>query len=77
MDRGRTWVYHCSADTTCGLSQQLGRSAKNQEQRETDVVLTVDRGASMLVFIFVSPSAQFQDLEQSFKKVSQSVRFPG
>jgi hypothetical protein len=45
------------------------------EQRETDVVLTIDRGANMLVFIFVSPSAQFEDLEQSFKKVSQSVRF--
>jgi hypothetical protein len=46
-----------------------------QEQRETDVVLTIDRGANMLVFIFVSPSAQFQGLEESFKKVSQSMRY--
>jgi hypothetical protein len=57
------------------LLTRISSESPYQEQRETDVVLTVDRGANMLVFIFVSPSAQFQDLEQSFKKVSQSVRF--
>jgi Zn-dependent protease with chaperone function len=69
------------SDLTVGgapaLLTRFSSDSPYQEQRETDVVLTVDRGASMLVFIFVSPSAQFQDLEQSFKKVSQSVRFPG
>jgi hypothetical protein len=67
------------SDLTVGgapaLFTRLTSDSPYQEQRETDVVLTVDRGANMLVFIFVSPSAQFQDLELSFKKVIQSVRF--
>jgi Zn-dependent protease with chaperone function len=67
------------SDLTVGgapaLLTRFSSESPYQEQRETDVVLTIDRGANMLVFIFVSPSAQFGDLEQSFKKVSQSVRF--
>lgn len=67
------------SDLTVGgapaLLTRLSSDSPYQEQRETDVVLTIDRGANMLVFIFVSPSAQFQALEQSFKKVSQSMRF--
>jgi Zn-dependent protease with chaperone function len=57
------------------LLTRLSSDSPYQEQRETDVVLTIDRGANLLVFIFVAPSAQYQSLEQSFKKVSQSVRF--
>jgi len=57
------------------LMTRLTSDSPYIEQRETDVVLTIDRGAKMLVFIFVAPSAQFQSLEQSFKKVSQSMRF--
>ena len=57
------------------LLTRLSSDSPYQEQRETDVVLTIDRGPNMLVFIFVSPSAQFQALEQSFKKVRQSMRF--
>lgn len=67
------------SDLTIGgapaLLTRLSSDSPYEAQRETDVVLTIDRGAKMLVLIFVSPSAQFQSLEQSFKKVSQSVRF--
>jgi beta-barrel assembly-enhancing protease len=61
---------------TPAMLARLSSESPYQEQRETDVVLTIDRGASMLVFLFVAPSAQYQSLEPSFKKVSQSVRFP-
>ncbi len=57
------------------LLTRLSSDSPYQEQRETDVVITIDRGASLLVFIFVAPSTQFPVLEASFKKVSQSVRF--
>ena len=67
------------AELTAGgspaLMTRLSSDSPYREQRETDIVLTIDRGAEMLVFIFVSPSAQFQALEGSFKKVSQSLRF--
>lgn len=67
------------SDLTVGgapaLLTRLSSDSPYQEQRETDVVLTVDRGANLIVFIFVAPSAQYPSLEQSFKKVSQSVRF--
>jgi Zn-dependent protease with chaperone function len=52
----------------------LSSDSPYQEQRETDNVLTFDLGAHMLVFVFVSPSAQFQALQQSFKTLTQSVR---
>lgn len=57
------------------LITRLTSASPYRQQRETDIVLTIDRGTEMLVFIFVSPSAQLQVLEQSFKKISQSVRF--
>jgi hypothetical protein len=57
------------------LMTRLSSDSPYQEQRETDVVLTIDRGANLAVFILVAPSAQYQSLEASFKKVSQSVRF--
>jgi Zn-dependent protease with chaperone function len=67
------------ADLTVGgapaLLTRLSSDSPYQEQRETDVVLTIDRGANMLVFILVAPSTQYQSLEPSFKKVSQSMRF--
>lgn len=67
------------AELTVGGSPALMTSLTSdspyQEQRETDIVVTIDRGAEMLVFIFVSPSAQFEVLERTFKKISQSVRF--
>ena len=58
------------------LMTRLSSVSPYQSQRETDIVITIDRGPEMVVFIFVSPTAQYQVLEQSFKKVSQSVRFP-
>lgn len=57
------------------LMTRLSADSPFQNQRESDIVITIDRGSELLVFIFVSPSAQFQVLEQSFKKISQSVRF--
>lgn len=64
-----------TVDGAPALETRLSSDSPYQAERETDVVLTIDRGANMIVFIFVSPSAQFSTLEQSFKKVSQSVRF--
>jgi len=57
------------------LMTRLSSDSPYQGQRETDVVMTIDRGTEMLVFVFVSPSAQYEVLERSFKKVSQSLRF--
>ena len=57
------------------LLTRLTSDSPYKQQRETDVVLTIDRGSKLLVLIFVSPTAQYSTLEQCFKKVSQSVRF--
>jgi len=57
------------------LMTRLSSDSPYREQRETDVVITIDRGTEMVVLIFVCPSAQFKTLEPSFKKVSQSLRF--
>ena len=67
------------SDLTVGgssaLMTRLSSESPYQGQRETDAILTVDRGANMLAIIFVSPTAQFLSLEQCFKKASQSVKF--
>lgn len=57
------------------LMTRLSSDSPFQGQRETDIVFTIDRGTNMMVLICVSPTAQLQTLEPSFKKLSQSVRF--
>ena len=64
-----------TAGGSAALLTRLSSDSPYRDQRETDVVLTIDRGSEMLVFIFVSPVGQFQAFERSFKKVSQSLRF--
>jgi predicted Zn-dependent protease len=57
------------------MMARLSSKSPYRDQRETDVVITIDRGSQMVVIVFVAPTAQFQTLEPSFKKVSQSLRF--
>jgi hypothetical protein len=64
-----------TAGGSAALMTRLTSDSPYREQRETDIVITIDRGTEMLVFVFVSPSAQFEVLERSFKKISQSLRF--
>ncbi len=73
--RTETDPVELTAGGSPALMTRLTSDSPFQNQRESDIVITIDRGTEMLVFIFVSPSAQLQVLEQSFKKISQSVRF--
>lgn len=46
-------------------------------RREIDMVVTVDRGSTMVVLIFVAPAAQFTHLEDAFQALIRSLRFSG
>ena len=68
-----------SASLTVGESPALLTRLSSDSpffgKRETDVVLSVDRGSSMVVFVFVAPTARYKDIEGVFQRVSQSVTF--
>jgi hypothetical protein len=60
---------------SAALLTRLSSDSPYQAQRERDMVITIDRGAEMLVLVFVAPSAQFEVLEPNFKKIIESLRF--
>jgi Zn-dependent protease with chaperone function len=67
------------AESTVGgsaaLVTRLSSDSPYRAQREKDIVITVDRGAELLVFVLVAPLAQFEALEPDFEKIIQSLRF--
>ena len=44
-------------------------------RRQIDVVVTIDRGSTMAVFMLVAPSAQFTRLDDAFQALIRSLRF--
>ncbi|MGD0578372.1 MAG: M48 family metalloprotease, partial [Bryobacteraceae bacterium] len=68
------------AELTVGASPALSTRLSSDSpyaggRREIDMVLTVDRGSTMVVLILVAPSAQFTHLEDVFQALIRSLRF--
>lgn len=51
-----------------------GNSPFNNE-RETNVLITVDRGSRLYYLIFIAPQSQWNRLEPMYQRVAQSIRF--
>ncbi|MBL0156567.1 MAG: M48 family metalloprotease [Bryobacterales bacterium] len=43
--------------------------------RETDVVVTIDRGKTLIYLIFISPEADYARMEPVFQEMTRSLRF--
>lgn len=68
------------AELTAGDSQGLATRLSSDSpyaggHREIDMVVTVDRGPTMVVLICVAPAAQFTHLEDAFQALIRSLRF--
>ncbi len=63
----------------CGnpaISTLLQNDSPLVGQRETDHLVTVRRGDSILTFIFIAPSAAFESYAPTFDRMLQTVEFP-
>ena len=68
------------AEVTAGESPGLATRLSSDSpyaggRREIDMVVTVDRGGTMVVLICVAPAAQFTHLEDAFQALIRSLRF--
>jgi len=68
------------AELTAGDSPALATRLSSDSpyagrRREIDMVVTVDRGPTMVVLILVAPAAQFTHLEDAFQALIRSLRF--
>ncbi|MBI5084144.1 MAG: M48 family metalloprotease [Acidobacteria bacterium] len=57
------------------LVTKLASESPYANTRETDVVITVDRGNALFYMIFVAPEPDYQQLEQVYQQMARSVRF--
>jgi phage tail tape-measure protein len=68
------------AELTAGDSAALATRLSSDSpyaggRREIDMVVTVDRGATMVVLTCVAPAAQFTHIEDAFQALIRSLRF--
>lgn len=57
------------------LVTRLSSDSPYANNRETDVVITVDRGDTLLYLICIAPEADFPRLEPGFQSMVRSIRF--
>ena len=55
------------------VSTLLQNDSPVEGQRETDHLVTVRQGDSVLTFIFIAPSAAFESYAPTFDKILQSI----
>jgi hypothetical protein len=55
------------------VSVLLQNASPLEGQRETDHLVTVRRGDSVLVFIFIAPAGVFDSYSPTFDKILQSI----
>jgi Zn-dependent protease with chaperone function len=58
------------------VSTLLQNDSPIEGQRETDHLVTVRRGDSVLAFIFIAPAGAFESYAPTFDKVLQSINLP-
>jgi Zn-dependent protease with chaperone function len=58
------------------VSTLLENDSPVEVQRETDHLVTVRRGDSVLAFIFIAPSGAFESYAPTFDKMLQSINWP-
>jgi hypothetical protein len=57
------------------LVTRLSSQSPYPNEREVDVVITVDRGNALYYLVFIGPQSHWQRLEPVYQQVAQSVRF--
>lgn len=57
------------------LATRLSSPSPYPNERETDVVITIDRGNAVYYMVFIAPQSQWSRLEPMYQSVTKSVRF--
>jgi hypothetical protein len=57
------------------LVTRLSSDSPYANNREIDVLITVDRGNALFYLVCIAPQADFQRLESGFQSIVRSVRF--